>query len=95
MHLALKGRTGKKAVGLRTEIRELLGLHRVTGAPMRDVIIWARAPEPPRKTWYRKWSYVLTLLGFVGVGALYGVGFHFWRMVHQEVVSFGERFQLF
>ena len=37
---------------------------------------------------------MLTLLGSVGVGALYGVGFRFWQMVHQQVVSLGERFQI-
>ncbi len=95
VHLALKGRTRKRAVALRAEIRELLGLDRFTGAPMRDVIIWTTAPGPPKKPWYRKWAYVLTLLGSVGVGALYGVGFRFWQMVHQQVVSLGERFQLF
>lgn len=93
--VALKGRTRKKAIALRTEICERLGLDHVTGAPSPGMPIWERAAEAPRKPWYRKWSFALTMLGFVGAGVLHGVGFHLWQMVHQGLLSLGERFQLF
>ena len=95
VHMALKGRTRKKAVRLRTEIRERLALDRTTGAPMPNLPVWTLAPEPPRKPRYRKWRYVLMMLGFVGAGAVHGVGFPLWQMLHQELLSLGERFQLF
>ena len=95
VHEVLRGRSRKKAIKLRTEIRERLGLDRLTGVPLADMPIWTRAPLPPPKPWYRKWHYVLTMLGFVGVGAVYGVGFELWQMIHQGLLSLGERLQLF
>ncbi len=95
VHGALKGRTRKKAVRLRAEIREHLGLDRSSGPPPPPLPTWTRAPLPPPKPWYRKWHYVLLLLGCVAVGMLHGGGFHLWQMIHQGVLRMAEWWQLF
>jgi hypothetical protein len=95
VHRALIGRTRKKAVLLRTEIRERLGLDRSSGLPSRHLPIWTRAPLPPMKPWYRKSHYVLSLLGCVAVGMLHGVGFDLWQMIHNGVLRMAEWWQFF
>ena len=91
VHQALLGRTRRKAIHLRTVIEQQLAAAHVAGARGADIPIWTRAPELRNRTW----PLVLTLLGFVGVGALHGVGFHLWQVIHQGLLSFGERLQLF
>ena len=95
VHDALKGRRRMKAVRLRSEIRERLGLDRSSGLPSLHLPIWVRAPLPPSKPWYRKWPYVLSFLGCVAVGMLYGIDFHLWQMIHNGVLRIIDWWQLF
>jgi len=95
VHGALNGRRRKKAIRLRTEIREQLGLDRVTGFPSPDIPIWTRAPARPRERPGRKWWYALALIASVAAGILLDVRFDFWRTMRQSVVQLGERWQVF
>jgi hypothetical protein len=95
VHGALKGRTRKKAILLRIEIRERLGLDRSSGLPSPHLPIWTRASLPQPKPWYRNWHCVLSLLGCVAVGMLHGVGFDFWQMIHHGVLRMAEWWRFF
>jgi hypothetical protein len=94
VHVALKGRTRKRATALRTEIRERLALDRVTGRPSLDKPIWTRAREPPRKPWYRSWFLTLAFAVCVVVGVQLGAGSAVWEMIHEGILHLGERWHL-
>ena len=95
VHQALKGRRRKKAIRLQVELRERLGLDRLTGIPSTSMPLWTRASTPSRKSWYRKWHYVVTLLGFVAIGAFYDVGVLAWQTIHQGFLTMSEWAQPF
>jgi hypothetical protein len=94
VHVALNGRTRKRAIALRTEIRERLALDRVTGSPSLDLPIWTRAPEPPRKPWYRSWLLMVAFAVCVVVGVQVGAGSAVWQLIHDGILHLGERWHL-
>jgi hypothetical protein len=91
VHAALTGRTRKQAI----KLRERLASKLAAGSRSGETPIWARAPLPRQRPWYRTWQFVALMIGFAAIGAFYGVGFHVWQMIHRGAVQLAEQLPLY